>query len=247
MGRLIAAILIFVLVGCTHVQYHKFEPPITTPTKVSNIQDKNININVRLVLCGYEDLDTAYVIAAWHSLKLAEFYFDELNLRFIPTQIERYEGYEINDVCATYYDFYNLTIDSGHHPNYLNVYIVPSGPSKLLGEAMIPQSGYSTIAIYGAAVMSPDVIAHEIAHWAGLSHAWENDPEVKDVDPVTNKGIMSLNLMGYGWAPEKISLGDRYFSHDQLIKMKKTLEKYHQRRIVEHEELQCDFFTGKFK
>lgn len=186
--------------------------------------DHHLALNVRLVFLDVpktqENIDLAV-----GNIKIAEQYFQKINLTFHVTQVDQYSS------CDNVYDLSSIVLDSNCYQDCLNIYICPP-TNYLLGWSTFPEQGpLPAIIIFGPSFeYDPSLYAHEIGHYLGLHHTFS--PENKEGLFVSREQKRDeLNVMGYGFT---VSHFDKYFTDLQLIHMRETLLKYRYQQLLNY-------------
>lgn len=155
-----------------------------------------------------------------NEFKIAEQMFDDIGLRF-----------QINQVVfvPVLYDIESIFKDASLYPNYMSVYypLLSSSFSMVSGVGNLPWNDSSSDGIIVTMLRSKTTLAHEIGHYFGLLHTFEEDYcddtpeqlflECIDYDSEEDINVNCRNLMNY------CTHDSRFVTKDQLERMKRFL------------------------
>lgn len=223
LGTILLLCLAFLNASCFRPQ--EIKSPLSEFTS-----DKTYFINTRII--WVKEPDAQELESVRRNLDLSEYFLEPIHIKFVITSIDKFNGIELNGICSQDWNPSSLGFESLNHMNTMNIYLCPRWIGYL-GYAHVPESGLSCIELFGYGIYREDTLIHEIGHGlGGLDHSWIKDIEITDISPTTIGDQTNINMMSYSWMPEKISLGEKSFSKDQLTKFKRNLLKYSKEKFL---------------
>ena len=206
MRTFICLLLACLLTGC--ISPHSVQP--TTPTPVHIIR-------MQLVFETDHPEEVLTILDAIDALRYSEKLFGRANVYFAIDSIKTLSRSDYDSIDNL---FYSAKLDESV---YTIFFLAPQGDYLgIAGLTIIPYSdwGAGTI-IFGQ--MPNRIIAHEIGHFFGLEHFWEDD----FTDTVGEK-YSSTNVMDYSpTQDENVTI-----SEQQLDYIVWAINKYHQKKLI---------------